>query len=547
MQNQRIIIIGGLSAGPSAAAKARREDEHAEILLFEKTNYISYATCGIPYAISGKIKDREKLIVVKPTLLENRFKVQMHLDEPVTGVDVNAKEVYTEKGVYEYDKLIYAAGATAFTPAVQGLDVFRAWSHAKSLEDFDRIVQASEFQNAETVAVVGAGLIGLETAENLIDMGKKVVVIERGPHILGPWDDKFTIMGEKILRENGIDLKLNAELIRIGEDGSLYFKDGSQTKADYLIMSIGVVPNTRMLADQGAETLGNGALIVNDKMETNLPDVYAAGDCAAIPDQLLEEPGWFPMGTHSNKAGRVAGANAVGAEEHFKGGYGTAIMKMFDYTIARTGLGPKKLNRIGKDFKSSFSMAGATPGFYPDQSFITTEIYYDPETKIILGAEAIGKRGVDKRIDVLSTAIYAKLTIEDLPQLDLAYAPPFSPAKDPVIVSGFVGENSEKGIYTEVKVDELDELINQVPDLQIIDVRNPDELRKLGHIPGAINIPLDQIRDRLDEIDKAHPILLYCAKGLRGYLSTLILHHNGFKELNNLAGGYTAYLNMYED
>ena len=531
-----IIVIGGLSAGPSAAAKARRQNENAQIILFEKTNHISYATCGIPYAFSGKIMDRDKLLVVKPELLERRFKIDVHLNDPVVAIDVINKTVTASSGQYQYDELIYAAGAYAFTPSIKGLNTYTNWAHAKSLDDFDRIIKSENFQNAKHVTVVGAGLIGLETAENLVERGLEVTVIERSKQVLGQWSDNFGFMAANILRDHGVDLKLGSSLIEISTNGELLLDTGESLNTDYLVMSIGVVPNTKLLVDQGVKTVSNGAIIVDEHMRSNIPNVYAAGDCAAIPDQITGGANWFPMGTHSNKAGRVAGGNAAGGNFLFKGGYGTAIMKLFDYTIARTGKTAKDLNGLKWDYETTTIIAGVTPGFYPGQEDLIVQIYYSSEDYKILGAEVIGKKGADKRIDVLATAIYAKLGISDLPNLDLAYAPPYSAAKDPVVVAGFVAENAQSGLFKELQPEDLE----LMKDLQIVDLRNPSELNS-GKVGKSINIPLDQLRERISELDPQRPTLVYCAKGLRGYLGALILKHNRFNQVYNLAGGFGYY------
>ncbi|MEH0153794.1 FAD-dependent oxidoreductase [Limibacter armeniacum] len=541
---ERIIIIGGLSAGPSAAAKARRTNEQAEILLFEKTSHISYATCGIPYAMSGKIASRDKLMVVKPQLLEQRFGVEIHLNEPVIDIDPEQQTVYTPEGKYAYDKLIFATGGRAVVPPIDGLSSYKNWAHAKTIEDFDKVMSSGIMETAEHITIVGAGLIGLETAENLYHAGKKVTVIELGDQILAPWDKKFARMAEAVLQERGIDLRLGVSVSAIdAQTNTLTLSNGEQISTDYMLVGISVKPNTEMLTAKGAEQLGNGALIVNERMETSLPNIYAAGDCASIPNMVTGTPCWFPMGTHSNKGGRAAGANAAGGKATFEGGYGTAIMKLFDYTIARTGMNPKTLEKAGLPYASTFVIAGATPSFYPNQKDIYLEIYYHPETRQLYGAELFGEVGVDKRVDVLATAIYAKLTIDDLPKLDLAYAPPFSPAKDPVIVAGYTASNSLDNQYNEINAAEADCIFTANPagDYTILDVRNPQEIEKNGTIENAINIPLDSLRDRLQELNKEQEIFVYCAKGLRGYLASLILQHNEFLQINNIAGGFTAW------
>ncbi len=544
MNNPRIIVIGGLSAGPSAAAKARRVNENAEIHLFEKTSHISYATCGIPYALSGKIKTRDKLMVVGPELLEDRFGIKVHLNEPVISIDTDEQKVFTDQGVYEYDKLVYATGGTAVVPPIENLDQYDSWAHAKTIEDFDRIMKRGVIDRAEHVTVVGAGLIGLETAENLIHKGKKVTVIEFGDQVLGNWDKKFGIMSASILKENGIDLKTKTFVKAIDPvTQELILNTGERMFTDYMLIGISIRPYTAMLTSKGAEHQPNGALIVNEKMETSIPNVYAAGDCASIKDRITGVNSWFPMGTHSNKGGRAAGANAAGGNETFKGAYSTAIMKLFDYTIARTGLGCKAMNKAGIKYKTSCNITGTTPGFYPDQKDLMMETHYDPETGKILGCEIIGEHGVDKRIDVMSTAIYAGLTIYDLPNLDLAYAPPYSPAKDPVVVAGFVAQNSLHSEYTEVSVLEADEYFEKASEDEyvLIDTRTPSEQHQKGVIRGAINIPLHDLRDRMDELDTDKKIYIHCAKGIRGYLAALILTHNGFKNVFHIAGGFTAW------
>lgn len=538
----KVIVIGGLSAGPSAAAKARRTDENAEILLFEKTADISYATCGIPYAISGKIQDRGELLVVKPELLRDRFNIDVHLNEPVTHIDSKNQTVTTPEGTYAYDKLVFATGGAAFMPPISGIEEFGHWSHAKSLSDFDRIQQSQTFQNAKHVTVVGAGLIGLETAENLIHMGKQVAVVELGSQILGPWDEKFATFGKKVLIDNGVDVRLQTSIQEITTTGEITLSNSEKLNTQYVIVAIGVVPNTQLLSAEGAETLKNGALVVNNKMETNLPNIYAAGDCAAMPHAMTAESAWFPMGTHSNKAGRTAGFNAVSSHaKEFKGGYGTAIMQLFNYTIARTGMGPKELTAKGFDFDKTLIITGATPGFYPDQSDVFVEIYYDINSKVVLGAELIGKKGIDKRTDVLSTAIYAKLTINDLHNLDLAYAPPFSTAKDAVVVAGFAASNYDETTVKNIGVNEL----GLHPDAIVVDVRNPNEVANTQLVvPNALNIPLDSLRQEVNNLDTSKKYILYCAKGLRGYVASTILMHHGFSQVYNMDGGFTAWRNM---
>ncbi len=545
--DETIIIIGGLSAGPSAAAKARRVNENAKILLFEKTDYVSYATCGIPYSLSGTIKKREKLLVVSPELLRERFNIDVHLNEPVVDIFPDQHKIVTPEGEYQYTKLIYAVGALPFMPPINNLDKTDDWSNCRTIEDFDKIVSDKVLTDKHHITVLGAGLIGVEVAENLNKIGKKVTIVELAPSVLSPWDSKFGNLAENVLKDHGIDVFTNTTIedliVENGLIKEVKLSNGDVIPSDYLLMGIGGRPNTAMLASKGAETIRNGAIKVNAKMETNLPDVYAAGDCASIMNIQTGEHDYFPMGTHANKGGRAAGANAAGGDEHFKGAYRTAIVKVFDYTLARTGLNPRALKMLNYDYESTFIIAPSTPGFYPDPKDMLMEIYYNSNTREVLGAEIFGEKGVDKRIDVLSTAILGKLTVDDLPNLDLAYAPPFSPAKDPVIIAGFVSGNKDKNQFKEISVDDLSIIVRgeKYKKYQLIDVRSAIELEKQGVIDTAINLDLDHLREHIDGLDKNIPTIVYCARGLRGYVGAMILENNGFKNLYNLGGGFLTW------
>lgn len=544
---ETIIIIGGLSAGPSAAAKARRVNENANILLFEKTEYISYATCGIPYSLSGIIKKRDKLLVVSADLLRDRFNIDVHLNEPVVDILPDEHKIITPNGEYKYTKLIYAVGAAPFVPPIKNLDQTEDWTNCRTIEEYDKIIADKVITEKENITVLGAGLIGVEVAENLNKIGKNITIVELAPSVLSPWDSKFGNLAENVLKEHGIDVYTNATIdelvVEKGKIKEVVLSNGERIPSDYLLMGLGGKPNTAMLASKGAETIRNGAIKVNAKMETSLPDIYAAGDCASIMNIQTGEHDYFPMGTHANKGGRAAGANAAGGEEHFKGAYRTAIVKVFEYTLARTGMNPRALKMMNQDFESTLIVAPSTPGFYPNPKDMIMELYYNSNTREILGAEIFGEKGIDKRIDVLSTAILGKLTVDDLPNLDLAYAPPFSPAKDPVIIAGFVSGNKDKNKFKEITADDLYNIIRSENrhNHQIIDVRAPIELEKQGKIESSINLELDQLRDNLDNLDKDIPTIVYCARGLRGYVGAMILENNGFKNVFNLGGGFIIW------
>jgi len=540
----KIIIIGGLSAGPSAAAKARREDENAEIILFEKGSNISYATCGMPYAFSGIIENREDLIVVKPDLLKNRFNIDVKLNEEILNIDTSNKIVYSNKGDYTYDKLIMATGASSIVPPIKNINIATNWSTCRSMPDFDKIMEEGLATNSKNITIIGGGLIGIEVAENLKLAGKNVTLIEGAKEVLSMWQSKFGVIAEKILIDNGINIITSSivsefDLNENGKIKNVIIKGKEPIETDFVIVSAGIKPNTDLLLNRGAKHIKNGALIVNEYLETSIKDVYAAGDNVAIKNLQTNEYGYFPLGTHSNKAGRAAGANAVGSETIFKGAYNTAIVQVFDYTFARTGMNAKFLKQQNIPFKKVLTIVGATPGYYPNKKEIVSEIYFNPTTKEIYGAEVVGEVGVDKRIDVLSTAIYAKLKISDLAQLDLAYAPPYSPAKDSLVVASFVSENIVNEKCPQVSVEDLDVFMNETDpsNYLLIDIRTQKEY-EAGTLANAINIPIDEIRSQINFIkNEEKPVILICRSGLRAYIAQLILVQNNIKEVANVAGG----------
>ena len=550
---KKIIVIGGLSAGPSAAAKARREDENAEIVLFEKGANISYATCGMPYAFSGVIEDRSNLIVVEPELLRTRFNIDVRLNEEIVKIDTTNKVVYSKKGDYSYDTLVFATGAKSIVPPIKNIEKATNWSTCRSMIDFDKITQEGLASESKHITVIGAGLIGIEVAENLKEAGKEVTLIEGDNQVLNMWQQKFGNFAETVLKEKGIEVLTSSlvsefELDENWKINGVKIKDGNTIKTDFVILSVGIKPNTDLLLENGAEHIGNGALKVNERMETSIKDVFAAGDNVAIKNIQTGEYDYFPLGTHSNKAGRAAGANAVGQDIQFKGAYKTAIVKVFDYTLARTGLNAKALKTLKIPFKTVLTIAGATPGYYPNQKDLITEVYYNTETEEVLGAELFGEVGVDKRVDVLSTAIYAKLKITDLAQLDLAYAPPFSPAKDPVVVASFVTENILNNKASQISVEELNDFLSEdkLKKYTLIDVRKVEEYEN-GTIPNAVNFPLDSIRNHIETIKTFNkPIIIFCQRGLRGYLAELILNHNNINNIVNVAGGFKLW-KMFSD
>ena len=548
MIRQKIIVVGGLSAGPSAAAKARRENEEAEIILFEKGANISYATCGMPYAFSGVIEKREKLIVVKPDLMRDRFKIDVRMNEEILDIDTDNKIAITAQGEYPYDKLVFATGAKSIVPPIKGIDSSNNWSTCRTMNDFDKITKQVLPKNAKNITVIGAGLIGVEVAENLAKAGKNVTLIEGAKEVLPMFESNFGFFANSVLQDNKInvitDTFVHEFITEKNRITSVKLNELEHIDTDFVILSIGIKPNTDILIRRGARHLNNGALKVNQHMETSIKDVYAAGDNAAIKNLQTDEYDYFPLGTHSNKGGRTAGANAVGKDLIFKGAYKTAIVKVFDFTLARTGLNTHTLDRLNIPYKKVISIAGSTPSYYPNPKDLIIELFYHSVTNEILGAELFGEYGVDKRVDVLSTAIYAKLKVSDLSQLDLAYAPPFSPAKDPIVVTGFMSENISSNKCSQLSVHEFEEYVtnHNADEYTVVDVRTVAEYGR-GFIPNAINLPLDDLRNSISTLEnKEKPLIIYCQKGLRGYLARLIFRHNKFENVISIAGGYKLWL-----
>lgn len=537
-----IVIVGGLSAGPSAATRARRLDPNARIILFEKGFDISYATCGIPYLLSGTISEIDQLNIVSADFLTRRFGIEVRLNEEVLAVDPGSQTIETALGTYRYDKLIYAAGASPIIPSIEGLQDSSNWSPIRTLGDTRKMIEELKQNSIRRVVIVGGGLIGCEVGENLRLVGLDVTILEGSDEILGPWSSEFGRYASQILTEQGVKVMKNTRMKDVVRRGqkivAILAEDGTQIDTDYLVLAIGVRPNTQLLTKMGAASLNNGALIVTSRMETSLPNIYAAGDCASVTDQISGKDAYYPMGTHSNKAGRIAGANAAGDSATYSGGSGTGIVKLFKTTFARTGMHPKTMTELNIPYETTSIIAPSKPAYMPNSADIWVQIYYDPESLRILGAELAGDDGVDKRIDVLATAIYGGLTVEDLSEIDLAYAPPFSPAKDPVAVAGYSAINQHRYAYVAETPYQIQSTLKQ-ESVCVIDVRSHSELVRYGTIKNALSIPLDELSQ--SDLPVASTYVVFCQKGLRGYLATRVLAAKGYSAVINISGGFEAW------
>ena len=540
--SKKVLIVGGVAGGASAAARLRRLDENAEIIMFERDQYISFANCGLPYYIGESIKEREKLLVQTPEGMHARFDIDVRTNSEVTKVNAEKKTVTVNsktKGVYEesYDYLILSPGARAIKPNIPGIDSEKILT-LRNIPDTDKIKAYVDKKGVEHAIVIGGGFVGVEMAENLRDRGLNVTLVEAAPHILAPFDYDVVVVPEKELVENGVNLILNDGVKSFREDGNqveVVLNSDRKLKTDLVILAIGVAPDTGFLKDSGIEFGPRGHIIVNDKMQTNQEGIYAVGDAIEVVDFITKQKTAIPLAGPANKQGRIAADNVAGLESSFAGSQGTSIIKVFGLTAASTGANERTLQKAGLNYQTIVVHPVSHASYYPGAVPMTLKLIFNDDGKV-LGAQGVGFDGVDKRIDVIATVIRLGGTVEDLTELELSYAPPFSSAKDPVNMAGFVAQNVLEGrshIITWEDVHQMDP-----KDYVLVDVRSEIEY-SVGHVEGAINLPVDSLRDRLSELDKNTTIVEYCQVGLRGYVADRILTQHGYKVLN-VTGGYKS-------
>jgi len=543
----KVLIIGGVAGGATTAARLRRLDEKAEIVLFERGEYVSYANCGLPYYIGGAIGDRDRLFVQTAGGFITRFKIDVRIKSEVTGIDPKAKtvevhnlttgEMYREK----YDKLVVSTGAEPIVPPIPGINGDNIMS-LRNVPDMDRIKEYIDKHKPETAVVIGGGFIGLEMVENLSDAGINVSVIERADQVMAPVDFAMASMIHEHLRSKKVNLLLNENVIGFEHEDSLVkvkLESGKEISTNLVILSIGVRPETSLAKAAGLDIGAAGGIKVNDYIQTSDPDIYALGDAAEVFNPVIGKHMLIPLAGPANKQGRIVANNIVNGNKHtYKGSVGTAVAKVFDLTVATAGASSKLLDKEGIPHLSSIAHGSSHAGYYPGALPISIKINFSPGSGKLLGAQVVGFDGADKRIDLLAQVIRGGGTIYDLQEIEHAYAPPYSSAKDPVNMAGFVAENILEG---RVKIIHWDEVKNlDKNSTEIIDTRTKEEF-EMGHIDGAKNIPLDEIRTRFQEISKDKKIILYCAVGLRGYTASQILLQHGFTGVYNLSGGYKTY------
>ncbi|MEN6386370.1 MAG: FAD-dependent oxidoreductase [Phycisphaerales bacterium] len=541
---KRIIIVGGVAGGASAAARIRRLSEEAEITMFERGKNISFANCGMPYHIGGDIPNRDNLLVQTPEQMQKRYRIDVRTQCEVKSINRQTKTVTVENLVtheqftQNYDALILSPGAEPFIPPTNGVKSSRVLT-LRSLEDMDRIKEAVDKSLNQQAVVVGAGYIGLEMTEALVKRGISVTLIELANQIFTPADAEMTAPLLEQLETNGVDLKLGTSITNISEINNsleLTLSNNEKVTAGYVIMSIGVKPEVNLARAAGLKIGSTGGIEVNENMQTNDPNIYAVGDAVEVPHLLNGNKVLLPLAGPANRQGRIAADNIFGRKSIYKSSQGTAICKIFDLAIAMTGLSEKNLKRLGKRYEKIYVHPASHASYYPGSSQITLKLLFDPENGKILGAQAVGADGVDKRLDVLAVAIRAGRTVSDLADQELCYAPPYGSAKDPVNYAGFVASNAISG---DMPVCHVEQILSASENQYLLDVRSKAEFQA-GTIPNAKNIPLDELRNRISELPKDKEALAFCQVGLRGYLACRIMQQNKIP-CRNLTGGYKIY------
>lgn len=550
---KKILIVGGVAGGATAAARMRRLDENAEIIMFERDEHISFANCGLPYYIGGAISERDQLILETPEHMGEKFNLDIRNFSEVLSVDTKNKKVKVnskDRGQYEesYDAIILSPGAKPIKPNLKGIDSEGIYI-LRNVNDVDKIKAVVDTKNIQKAVVIGGGFIGIETAENLKERGIDVTIVEAAPHILAPFDTEMAVIAEKELNDNGVSLILGngvSAFEKKGDSIQVTLGDQRVLEADMVILSIGVLPDTGFLKDSGINLGERGHILVDEHMRTNAEDVYAVGDAILVKEYIFQTDAAIPLAGPANRQGRIAADNIAGLNKKYKGTQGTSILKVFDMAAASTGNNERTLQRMGKAYNKDYKVSYIHPmhhvSYYPGAMPLTIKALYDMDGKV-LGAQVVGYEGVDKFIDVMATAIKFGATIEDLEELELAYAPPFLAAKSPANMVGFMAENEMTGLVENIRSEEL---ANYDPSKHILlDIRELLEV-EAGCLENSICIPLNTLRSRLSELDKNKEIWVYCAVGIRGYNAARILKQNGFKVKNLLGGTKMMDLGSYK-
>ena len=542
----KVVIIGGVAGGATAAARIRRLDENAQIIVFERSGYISYANCGLPYYIGGVIQDKNDLTLQTPESFWRRFRVDMRVKHEVIAIrpeektvevrNLNTGEVFEES----YDKLIISTGAKPTQPRLPGVGLDKLFT-LRTVEDTFRIKEYIDKNHPKSVVLAGGGFIGLELAENLRELGMDVTIVQRPKQLMNPFDADMAAFIHGEMRKHGVKLSLGHTVEGFEEnDGGVdvLLKDEQPLHADMVVLAIGVTPDSALAKEAGLELGIKGSIVVNDRMETSEKDIYAVGDAVQVKHYVTGEDALISLAGPANKQGRIVADNVCGGDSRYLGSQGSSVIKVFDMTAATTGINETNAKKAGLDVEKVILSPMSHAGYYPGGKVMTMKVVFEMETYRLLGAQIVGYEGVDKRIDILATAIHAGMKATQLKDLDLAYAPPYSSAKDPVNMAGFMIDNISKGILKQWFLEDVDKLPRDGSAV-LLDTRTVGEYSR-GHIDGFMNIPVDELRERLEEVEKGKPVYVICQSGLRSYIATRILAENGY-ECYNFAGGFRFY------
>ena len=548
----KVVIVGGVAGGATAAARIRRLDEQAEIVVFERSAYISYANCGLPYYLGGVIEDAGELTLQTPESFFTRFRVQIKVLHEVTAIHPDRKTVSVtnlqtgERFEESYDKLLLSPGAKPTQPRFPGADSDRLFT-LRTVEDTLRIRAYIDEHHPRSAVLAGGGFIGLELAENLRELGMDVTIVQKPMHLMTPFDADMAALIHGEMRRHGVKLALGHTVEGFAQrDGGMdvLLQDAAPLHADMVILAIGVTPDTALAKEAGLELGVRGSIVVNDRMETSVPDIYAVGDAVQVRHFVTGQDALIALAGPANKQGRIAADNICGGDSRYTGSQGSSVLKVFDMTAALTGLNETQAAAAGFDADSVILSPMSHAGYYPGGRVMTMKVVFEKATYRLLGAQIVGYEGVDKRIDVLATAIRAGMKATELKDLELAYAPPYSSAKDPVNMAGFMVDNIARGLLRQWHLADADSLPRD-GSVTLLDTRTPGEY-SAGHIEGFINIPVDDLRERLHELDRTKPVYVICQSGLRSYIACRILAGHGF-DCYNFSGGYRFYATVTQE
>ena len=552
MNSMKIVIVGGVAGGATAAARIRRLDESAQVVVFERSGHVSYANCGLPYYIGGVIQDPAELTLQTPESFWRRFRIDMRVRHEVLAIHPEKKTVSVrsldsgEEFEERYDKLLLSPGAQPTQPQVPGVGLERLFT-LRTVEDTLRIRRFVEQARPRSAVLAGGGFIGLEMAENLRELGLDVTIVQRPQQLMNPFDPEMASFIHGKMRQRGVKLLLGRTVEGFEDAGSrvrVLLKGEEPLQADMVVLAIGVTPDSQLARDAGLALGIKGSILVNDRMETSAPDIYAVGDAVQVKHSVTGEDALISLAGPANRQGRIAADNICGGDSRYPGSQGSSVLKVFDMTAAVTGINERSAKRAGIRWDKVYLSPANHAGYYPGGRMMTMKVLFDPDTLRLLGAQIVGFDGVDKRIDVLATAIRAGMSALDLAELDLAYAPPYSSAKDPVNMAGFMMENLSRGLVKQFHWDQADALPRDGSAL-LLDVRTPMEYQR-GHLDGFVNIPVDELRERLGELPQGKPVYLVCQSALRSYLACRVLAQEGF-DCSHLAGGYRLYESVMLD